>query len=61
MKALRIAAGLIGMVAVLSPSISAQWAAYAPKAEPKNPDGTVNLNAPTPRTADGKPDSPGSG
>ena len=59
MKAWRIAAGLIGMVAVLSPSISAQWAAYAPKAEPKNPDGTVNLTAPTPRTADGKPDLSG--
>ncbi|MEO8256002.1 MAG: hypothetical protein ABI868_01520 [Acidobacteriota bacterium] len=59
MKTLRIAAGLIGVVAVLSPSISAQWAAYAPKAEPKNPDGTVNLNAPTPRLPDGKPDLSG--
>ena len=59
MKTWLSAAGLIGIVAVLSPSISAQWAAYTPKAEPKNPDGTVNLTAPTPRTPDGKPDLSG--
>ena len=60
MKSLLItAAGLIGIVAVLSPSISAQWPAYAPKVEPKNPDGTVNLTAPIPRTPDGKPDLSG--
>jgi hypothetical protein len=59
MKTWLIAAGLIGMVAVLSPSISAQWAPYGPKTEPKNADGTVNLTAPTPRMADGKPDLSG--
>ena len=59
MKTLLTAAVLIGIVAVFSTSISAQWPAYAPKAEPKNPDGTVNLNAPTPRTPDGKPDLSG--
>ena len=59
MKTLRIAAGLIGIAVVVSPSISAQWAASRRREEPKNPDGTVNLSAPTPRTPDGKPDLSG--
>ena len=37
----------------------AQWLNYPTAGVPRNPDGTVNLNAPTPRTADGKPDFSG--
>jgi hypothetical protein len=37
---------------------SAQWPNY-PTGVPKNPDGTPNLQAPTPRTADGHPDLSG--
>jgi hypothetical protein len=59
MNGMIAAAGVIGIVAALSPPISAQWPAYAPKAVPRNSDGTVNLTAPTPRTADGKPDLSG--
>src|ERR1700730_15240535 len=38
----------------------AQWLKYPTAAVPKKPDGTANLNAPTPRAADGHPDLSGS-
>jgi hypothetical protein len=47
------------IAAVLSPSVSAQWPRRPPPQVPRGADGTVNLNAPTPRTADGKPDLSG--
>jgi len=37
----------------------AQWPAYPDRNVPRTPDGLVNLQAPTPRTADGKPDFTG--
>jgi hypothetical protein len=40
-------------------SLSAQWLHYPTPGVPKNPDGSTNLNAPAPRTADGKPDLSG--
>jgi hypothetical protein len=47
------------IVAALSPSLSAQWPLHPKPGVPKGPDGKVNVNAPAPRTADGKPDLSG--
>jgi hypothetical protein len=47
------------IVAALSPSISAQWARQPSPGVPKGPDGKVNVTAPAPRAADGKPDLSG--
>ena len=52
-------AGLIAIVAALSPSLSAQWKTYPHAGVPRLPNGEPNLTAPTPRTADGKPDLSG--
>jgi hypothetical protein len=46
-------------VAVLSPSLVAQWPEYPDKTIPRKADGTVNMDAPVPRAADGKPDFTG--
>jgi len=49
-------------VAVLfatSTALPAQWLNYVTPGVPKKPDGSPNLGAPTPRTADGKPDLSG--
>jgi hypothetical protein len=59
MKTLRIAAGLIVLVAGLSPSLMGQWPSYPSRKVPKTADGKPDLTAPTPRTADGKPDLSG--
>jgi hypothetical protein len=40
-------------------SVAAQWPRHVDKKVPLKADGTVNLEAPTPRTADGKPDLSG--
>ena len=53
------AASLIAILAIISPSLSAQWPAYPTPGAPKLPDGKPNLTAPAPRTADGKPDLSG--
>jgi hypothetical protein len=51
---------LAQLILVLSPcALLAQWPAYPSKNVPKLPDGKVNMEAPTPRTADGKPDLSG--
>jgi hypothetical protein len=42
-----------------APNLSAQWIKYPTAGVPKKPDGTVNMSAPTPRMADGKPDFSG--
>jgi hypothetical protein len=59
MKPLLTAAGLVFVVAGLSPLLSAQWQLAPAAGVPKTPDGKPNLNAPAPRTADGKPDLSG--
>src|SRR5262245_59626195 len=40
-------------------NIHAQWLNYPTPGVPRLPDGSPNLGAPTPRTADGKPDFSG--
>lgn len=40
-------------------ALPAQWAHYPTAGVPKTPSGTPNLGAPTPRTADGRPDLSG--
>ena len=40
-------------------SIAAQWPKYQEAGVPRDAQGNVNMNAPTPRTADGKPDFSG--
>ena len=53
---LRLATALL----VLAPAIaSAQWDAHADKRIPRKADGTWDLEAPAPRTANGKPDLSG--
>src|SRR5215469_14535484 len=45
--------------ALIAVFASAQWLNHPTPGVPKTPSGTVNLGAPTPRTADGKPDFSG--
>jgi hypothetical protein len=47
------------VVLALGVSLSAQWPEYRVPGIPRNADGMPNLNAPTPRTPDGKPDLTG--
>ena len=49
---------MIAIAAVAAPA-SAQWPSYPTANVPRNADGTVNKTAPTPKTADGKPDLSG--
>jgi hypothetical protein len=48
----------IALAALASPA-PAQWPSYPTPNVPRKPDGTPNLTAPAPRTADGKPDLSG--
>lgn len=46
-------------LAIGSQTLFAQWPKFIPQGTPRNPDGTVNMRAPAPRTADGKVDFSG--
>ena len=59
MKRWFTAALLAAIIAALTASLSAQWPLYPQPGVPKGPDGTPNLSAPPPRTADAKPDLSG--
>ena len=52
-------AGLAVLASLLSTPAAAQWLKYPTQGTPRLPDGTPNLSAPAPRTADGKPDLSG--
>jgi hypothetical protein len=52
--------GLVLVALVLAPALmSGQWLKYPTDGLPRNKDGTLNRNAPTPRLADGHPDLSG--
>jgi hypothetical protein len=53
------AATLAVLASLLSSTAVAQWLNYPSPGTPRLPDGTPNLFAPAPRTADGKPDLSG--
>ena len=59
MKAWFPAAVLAAVLAAWPPSLAAQWPLYPQPGVPKGPDGHPDLNAPAPRTADGRPDLSG--
>lgn len=50
---------LTAVLAVVVPSVSAQWARYPTPNVPKDAAGQPDMNAPSPRTVDGKPDFSG--
>jgi hypothetical protein len=50
---------LAAVLALVAPSVSAQWVKYPTPNVPKTADGKPDMNAPAPKTADGKPDFSG--
>jgi len=55
-----LAMGILFIGACLNcTTAKAQWIGYPSKDVPRHADGTVNMDAPTPRMADGKPDLSG--
>src|SRR5215831_12762388 len=59
MKPLRTLAWAGTVIALYSASIAAQWPKIADPTLPRDAKGAVRLDAPVPRTADGKPDFAG--
>ena len=58
MRSRLLAATAVGLLMALAP-LGAQWPVHPDKNVPLKADGTPNLEAPAPRTADGKPDLSG--
>ena len=59
MRAVVATACLAAVLALLARPTSAQWARYPTRNVPKDAKGQPDMNAPAPRTADGKPDLSG--
>jgi hypothetical protein len=59
MRAVIATACLAAVLALLAGPTSAQWARYPTRNVPKDAKGQPDMNAPAPRTADGKPDLSG--
>jgi hypothetical protein len=51
--------GVIGVIVACSVSVAAQWPKYPASDDPRDAEGKVRMDAPTPRTADGHPDLSG--
>ena len=51
--------GIVGVITVASIAVQAQWPKYPAAGVPRDAQGRVKMDAPTPRTADGKPDFTG--
>src|SRR3954469_7754874 len=49
----------VAVAMVLTAQVSAQWFKYPTPGVPRTASGALDANAPTPRTADGKPDLSG--
>jgi hypothetical protein len=47
------------VVSLASSHLAAQWIRHSAAGVPRKADGSVEMSAPTPRTADGKPDFSG--
>jgi hypothetical protein len=56
---LRLLVGLVATIAAAAPTLDAQWKRYPTTGVPKTGGGQPDMNAPSPRTADGKPDLSG--
>ena len=60
MKNVCMFAGVLVMISsVIAPPLGAQWLKYPTPGVPRLPNGSPNLQAPAPRTADGNPDFSG--
>ena len=59
MERLRNALLLIGLLAINTSFSLAQWPPYSSRGIPRLPNGQPNLEAPAPRTSDGRPDLSG--
>src|SRR5687767_3405215 len=59
MTALCRSVAFVIVLITLSVSLAAQWPDHKDPRAPRLPDGTVDVTAPAPRTADGKPDLSG--
>ena len=56
---MKISRVVIALMAVMSPSLHAQWINYPTRGVPRTLDGKPDLSAPAPRGPDGKPDFSG--
>jgi len=59
MKPVICSAGIIAVIVACSTSLSAQWPRYPAPGVPRDEKGEVRMDAPTPRTPEGKPDLSG--